>query len=110
MTGEGKLVRACMETKIDHLTPYIREVESPEEYVRLLRGKLLEEVGEVIDALDNPHNHTALLEELGDVLQCVYQLAEAFVHDPECVEEARAAKYGEKGALSVVLAWRQLDE
>lgn len=111
MTGEGRLVRDCMQEKINRVTPYTRPVASDEEWVDLLQDKLLEEVAEVLRAV----RHVAtrpddLLEELGDVYQVVIELAAAFAWSPDDVDDARVRKHYEKGALGTVLAWRQPDE
>lgn len=103
MTGEGRLVRDCMVTKIERVTPYVRPVGAMERK-RLLRGKLLEEVGEVIDAM---FGHGDLVEELGDVLDVVCAIANEDGYCMDDVEKAASVKTHNKGGFNTVLVWRQ---
>lgn len=107
MTGEGILVRDCMEWKIRQVQPYIRHADK-DEYVSLLMKKLLEEVGEVVTAF----GPEAIVKELADVMQVVYDLAWAVGSTPQHVYEERVRKFREKGGFGkrVVLAWRQPEE
>lgn len=107
MTGEGILVRSCVRTKIRQVTPYIKELGSdPNQTMKLLRKKLLEEVGEAITA-ENPQE---LLEELGDIQQVIYDMAKCAGWAPYNVHNACDDKTDRKGDFSVVLAWKQPEE
>lgn len=99
-------MRDCMLEKIARVTPYTRPVEG-HELRRMLRAKLLEEVGEVIDAMDG---HGSLLEELGDVLAVIDAIAWEHGFDAMDVEKAASIKAHNKGGFGTVLAWRQPDE
>lgn len=106
MTGEGRLVRDCMIEKIDRVQPYTRPVKDRDEWVELLRAKLLEEVAEVLGA----YTDTEMIEELGDLLQVIECLAEAHDFTLGHVERAKDAKFDQKGGFGTVLAWRQPEE
>lgn len=108
MTGEGVLVRDCMREKIHRVTPYVRQVESDEELLILLKKKLLEECGELLTA----PTREATLEELGDVLQVLRLWAYLHGYTSAEVEAARVAKWQLKGGFGsgMVLAWKQDDE
>lgn len=106
MTGEGILVRDCMRTKINQVTPFTRPIFDDAEKFSLLRKKLLEEVGELLEAVD----FTTALEEMGDVYQVLMEYAEAWGHTERAVERARENKLAIKGAFNTVLAWKQPEE
>lgn len=105
MTGEGILVRDCMQTRIDEVTPYVRTVIGDAERVQALRKKLLEECSEAALA----PNREALLEELADVMEVVIALAQAVGYNVRAVELARIVKREEKGGFDggTILAWKQ---
>jgi predicted house-cleaning noncanonical NTP pyrophosphatase (MazG superfamily) len=100
MTGEGILVRGVMRTKINQVSPFIREIKDPNEYMKLLRKKLLEEVGELLTADDSE-----IPEECADVLQVLYDIAEDRGYSRHDLENIRNAKNAEKGDLDAVMAW-----
>ena len=70
------------------------------EYARWLRAKLLEEAQEAATA-----SPAGLLEELGDVLQVLYALANQAVYSAAEVECARARKARTHGAYTRRLLW-----
>lgn len=108
MTGEGRLVRDCMERKIDLVEPYVRKVVDDTELLRLLKAKLLEEVGELLLA----PRRKDVLEELADVQQVLRLYASLHQYSSVDVEVARVAKWTEKGGFGngMVLVWRQPEE
>lgn len=106
MTGEGRLVRDCMIEKVNRVRPVTRPVRDRGELVDTLHQKLLEEVGEILKARTGPE----LLEELGDLSQCILDLAAANNYTPGDVEMARAAKHADKGGFGTILMWEQPEE
>jgi predicted house-cleaning noncanonical NTP pyrophosphatase (MazG superfamily) len=72
------------------------------EYGRRLRAKLLEEAAEATTA----SSPAALLEELGDVLQVLYALAELSGHPAAEVEAARARKARTHGTYTRHILWQ----
>lgn len=106
MTGEGRLVRDCMIKRINQVRPYTRPVHDLGELVDKLHEKMLEEIGEIFGARTGPE----LLEEMGDLLQCLYDLAAANNYTPGDIELARAAKFADKGGFGTILAWEQPKE
>jgi predicted house-cleaning noncanonical NTP pyrophosphatase (MazG superfamily) len=70
------------------------------EYGRLLRNKLLEEATEAATASPD-----GLLEELGDVLQVLYALAQLAGLEPAAIECARARKARTRGAFACRVVW-----
>lgn len=108
MTGEGVLVRDCMKWKIHNVQPYVRQVGSDQELLMLLKKKLLEEVGELLTA----PRRQEVLEELADIQQVLRLYANLHRYSTTQVEEARKAKWQEKGGFGggVVLAWRQPEQ
>ena len=73
----------------------------PAEYGRRLRAKLLEEAGEAATA-----SPTALLEELGDVLQVLYALAADAGYEAAAIEAARARKARSHGSYTRRIIWQ----
>lgn len=73
----------------------------PAEYGRLLRHKLLEEAAEATSA----PGPAELLEELGDVLQVLYALAQLAGLEPAAIECARARKARTRGAFTRRVVW-----
>jgi predicted house-cleaning noncanonical NTP pyrophosphatase (MazG superfamily) len=71
------------------------------EYGRLLRDKLLEEAAEAASAL----GPAELLDELGDVLQVLYALAQLAGLEPAAIECARARKARTTGAFTHRVVW-----
>jgi predicted house-cleaning noncanonical NTP pyrophosphatase (MazG superfamily) len=75
--------------------------QAPEaEFGRLLRAKLLEEAAEAASASPD-----GLLEELGDVLQVLYALAQLAGLEPAAIECARARKARTTGAFTRRVVW-----
>jgi predicted house-cleaning noncanonical NTP pyrophosphatase (MazG superfamily) len=97
--SQGKLVR-------DKIPQIIRAkgqmpivyVADANEYRTSLRAKLREEVQEF---LDSDHN----LEELADILEVLYALAEDCGTDRQQLEKLRAAKAEERGGFSDRIIW-----
>jgi predicted house-cleaning noncanonical NTP pyrophosphatase (MazG superfamily) len=75
------------------------------EYARWLRAKLLEEASEAATAAP-----AGLVEELGDVLQVLYALAELTGHAAAEIECARARKARTHGTYTHRLVWQPLPE
>jgi predicted house-cleaning noncanonical NTP pyrophosphatase (MazG superfamily) len=73
----------------------------PAEFGRLLRAKLLEEATEAAGAPGSGE----LLEELGDVLQVLYALAQLAGLEPAAIECARARKARTRGAFTRRVVW-----
>jgi predicted house-cleaning noncanonical NTP pyrophosphatase (MazG superfamily) len=71
------------------------------EYALLLRAKLLEEAQEAATA-----SPAGLVEELGDVLQVLYALAELAGHAAAEIECARARKARTHGTYTHRLLWQ----
>jgi predicted house-cleaning noncanonical NTP pyrophosphatase (MazG superfamily) len=70
------------------------------EFARWLRAKLLEEAQEAATAAP-----TGLVEELGDVLQVLYALAEQAGHAAAEIECARARKARTHGTYTRRILW-----
>jgi predicted house-cleaning noncanonical NTP pyrophosphatase (MazG superfamily) len=71
------------------------------EFGRLLRDKLLEEAAEATSAPGSGE----LLDELGDVLQVLYALAQLAGLEPAAIECARARKARTRGAFTCRVVW-----
>jgi predicted house-cleaning noncanonical NTP pyrophosphatase (MazG superfamily) len=71
---------------------------STEEYATRLRDKLREEVEEFIASGNDP-------EELADILEVLYALAEQAGTDLRQVEKLRAAKAEERGGFDDRIIW-----
>jgi predicted house-cleaning noncanonical NTP pyrophosphatase (MazG superfamily) len=71
------------------------------EYGRLLRDKLLEEAAEAATA----PGPAELLDELGDILQVLYALAQLAGLEPAAIECARARKARTTGAFTHRVVW-----
>ena len=69
-----------------------------EEYRASLRAKLREEVQEFLDSDDDP-------EELADILEVLYALAEDGGTDRQQLEKLRSAKAEERGAFADRIIW-----
>ncbi|MEO3809447.1 nucleoside triphosphate pyrophosphohydrolase [Sphaerisporangium sp. B11E5] len=79
------------------MEPIIRVADSGE-YAARLRDKLREEVGEFFTSDQDP-------EELADVLEVVYALAQLAGLDREELEKLRAAKAEERGGFVDRYIW-----
>jgi predicted house-cleaning noncanonical NTP pyrophosphatase (MazG superfamily) len=98
--SQGKLVR-------DRIPQIIRSMgEEPivyvadaEEYGSRLREKLSEEVAEFLGSDDDP-------EELADILEVLYALAEQAGTDRQQLEKLRAAKAAERGGFASQIIWQ----
>ena len=75
------------------------------EFARWLRAKLLEEAQEAATA-----SPAGLIEELGDVLQVLYALAELAGHAAADIECARVRKARTHGAYTRRLLWQPLPD
>ncbi len=97
--SESKLVRDKIPQIIrsEGLQP-ITYVADPGEYGARLRNKLAEEVDEFIASDDDP-------EELADILEVLYALAEHAGTSREQLERLRAAKAAERGAFTGRIIW-----
>ena len=97
--SQGKLVRDKIPEIIrgEGLEPVIYAADE-QEYVSRLRDKLQEEVAEFI-ASDNDS------EELADILEVVYALAEQAGTSREQLEKLRAAKAGKRGGFVERIIW-----
>jgi predicted house-cleaning noncanonical NTP pyrophosphatase (MazG superfamily) len=97
--SQSKLVR-------DKIPGIIREqglepivyVADAEEYRASLKTKLCEEVQEFMDSDDDP-------DELADILEVLYALAEDSGIDRRRLEKLRAAKAEERGAFTERIIW-----
>lgn len=76
--------------------PMVR-VAAPDEYRKLLRAKLVEEVEEFLES-DDP-------AELADVLEVLLALAAELDVDRERLEQMRAAKARERGGFAERVVW-----
>jgi predicted house-cleaning noncanonical NTP pyrophosphatase (MazG superfamily) len=79
------------------LEPLVR-VADAEEYRTSLRAKLREEVEEFLASDDDP-------EELADILEVLYALAEHGGTDRQQLEKLRAAKVEERGGFADRIIW-----
>ncbi len=79
------------------LEPIVRVADAAE-YRAGLRAKLREEVEEFLASADDP-------EELADILEVVYALAELGGTDRRRLEGLRAAKAAERGAFADRIIW-----
>jgi predicted house-cleaning noncanonical NTP pyrophosphatase (MazG superfamily) len=97
--SQGKLVRDKIPQIIRSkgLEPVIYTA-SPEEYANRLWDKLREEVEEFIASGDDP-------EELADILEVLYALAQQAGIDPQQLERLRAAKAEERGGFDDRVIW-----
>jgi predicted house-cleaning noncanonical NTP pyrophosphatase (MazG superfamily) len=97
--SQGKLVRDKIPQIIRSkgLEPVIY-VASADEYSIRLRDKLREEVEEFIASDNDP-------EELADVLEVLYALAERAGTDREQLEKLRMAKAEERGGFADRIIW-----
>jgi predicted house-cleaning noncanonical NTP pyrophosphatase (MazG superfamily) len=98
VTVAGKLVRDKIPDVIraSGVEPLTR-VADDAEYARLLRDKLVEEVGEFLDS-DDP-------AELADVFEVVLALAATFGVDRDGLEALRASKQAERGGFGQRIVW-----
>jgi predicted house-cleaning noncanonical NTP pyrophosphatase (MazG superfamily) len=96
---QGKLVRDRIPEIIraKGLEP-ITYVADAGEYGGRLREKLLEEVDEFIASDNDP-------EELADILEVLYALAEQSGTDRQQLEKLRAAKADERGGFAERIIW-----
>lgn len=76
----------------------ITYIADAEEYRASLKNKLREEVQEFLDSDDDP-------EELADILEVLYALAENAGTDRQQLEKLRAAKAEERGPFSDRIIW-----
>jgi predicted house-cleaning noncanonical NTP pyrophosphatase (MazG superfamily) len=97
--GQGKLVRDKIPQIIRSkgLDPVVWTA-SAEEYGIRLRDKLQEEVAEFIASDNDP-------EELADILEVLYALAEEVGTDPQQLEKLRAVKAAERGGFAERIIW-----
>ncbi|HEY5986539.1 MAG TPA: nucleoside triphosphate pyrophosphohydrolase [Streptosporangiaceae bacterium] len=97
--SQSKLVRdkipAIIRAKGQHA---ITRVANAEEYGLLLRAKLSEEVAEFLASDDDP-------EELADILEVLFALAEYVGTGPEQLEKLRAVKALERGGFAGRIVW-----
>jgi predicted house-cleaning noncanonical NTP pyrophosphatase (MazG superfamily) len=97
--SQGKLVRDKIPQIIRSkgLEPVIYTAGT-EEYSARLRDKLQEEVDEFIGSGSDP-------EELADILEVLYALAEQVGTDRQQLEKLRAAKAEERGGFADRIIW-----
>jgi predicted house-cleaning noncanonical NTP pyrophosphatase (MazG superfamily) len=97
--GQGKLVRDKIPQIIRSkgLDPVVWTA-SAEEYGIRLRDKLQEEVAEFIASDNDP-------EELADILEVLYALAEEVGTDPQELEKLWAVKAAERGGFAERIIW-----
>lgn len=95
----GKLVRDKIPQilRSKGLEPVTR-IADPEEYRASLRAKLREEVEEFLASNDDP-------DELADILEVLYTLAELGGTDRRQLEKLRAAKAAERGGFADRIIW-----
>jgi predicted house-cleaning noncanonical NTP pyrophosphatase (MazG superfamily) len=99
MVSQGKLVRDRIPEIIraEGLEPVIYTADA-EEYGSRLRDKLQEEVAEFIASDSDP-------EELADILEVLYALAQLTGISREQLEELRAVKAGKRGGFADRIVW-----
>jgi predicted house-cleaning noncanonical NTP pyrophosphatase (MazG superfamily) len=97
--SQGKLVRDRIPEIIraEGLEPVIYTADA-EEYGARLREKLQEEVAEFIASDNDP-------EELADILEVLYALAEHAGTSRQQLEELRAAKADKRGGFAKRIIW-----
>ena len=97
--SHGKLVRDRIPEIIraEGLDPVIYTADA-EEYGTRLRDKLREEVAEFIASDNDP-------EELADILEVLYALAEQMGTSRQQLEELRAAKAEKRGGFAERIIW-----
>jgi predicted house-cleaning noncanonical NTP pyrophosphatase (MazG superfamily) len=97
--SHGKLVRDRIPEIIraEGLDPVIYTADA-EEYGTRLRDKLREEVAEFIASDNDP-------EELADILEVLYALAEQMGISRQQLEELRAAKAEKRGGFAERIIW-----
>lgn len=97
--SQGKLVRDRIPQIIQSkgLEPIVHSADT-DEYATRLRGKLSEEVAEFLASDSDP-------EELADILEVLYALAEQVGIDRQQLEKLRAAKAEERGAFADRIIW-----
>jgi predicted house-cleaning noncanonical NTP pyrophosphatase (MazG superfamily) len=97
--SQGKLVRDRIPEIIraEGLDPVIYTADA-EEYGTRLRDKLREEVAEFIASDNDP-------EELADILEVLYALAEQMGTSRQQLEELRAAKAEKRGGFAERIIW-----
>lgn len=97
--SQGKLVRDKIPQIIrsEGLEPVVYAAGA-EEYATRLRDKLREEVEEFVASGDD-------VEELADILEVVYALAETAGTSPQQLERLRAVKAEERGGFSDRTIW-----
>ena len=96
-----KLVRDRIPELISAGQPDAFSQATEAEFALLLRAKLLEEAAEAACAPDPAE----LLDELGDVLQVLYTLAQLAGLEPAEIECARARKARTAGAFTRRVVW-----
>jgi predicted house-cleaning noncanonical NTP pyrophosphatase (MazG superfamily) len=98
--SQGKLVRdkipQIIRSKGEEPIVYVADAE---EYGARLRDKLAEEVAEFLASDDDP-------EELADILEVLYALAEQVGTDRQQLEKLRAAKAEARGGFVDQIIWR----
>lgn len=97
--SQSKLVRDKIPQIIRSagLEPIVR-IAGSQEYRTLLREKLTEEVAEFLASDDDP-------EELADILEVLFALAEQAGTDRQRLERLRAAKEQERGGFAERIVW-----
>ena len=102
---DSKLVRDNIPGIIrsDGIDPLVR-VAASEEYAARLRDKLREEVAEFFSA-DAEGDKEQSLQELADILEVLYALADDIGTDRERLEAVRAAKAARNGAFTKRFIW-----
>lgn len=99
MMPNGKLVRDKIPQIIraDGQEPIFRAAHN-EEFDRLLRNKLAEEVEEFMSSDNDP-------EELADILEVLLALAERAGATPQQLESLRAEKAAKRGRFEQRIVW-----